>query len=41
MESNNQSTEWKLPEGAKARLGKGEIDEIALFSRWDTTCRPQ
>ena len=35
MESNNQptdnsdSTEWKLPEGAKARLGKGEIDEIA------------
>ena len=33
-------TQWHLPEGAKARLGKGELSmvDMAVFARWHSAC---
>ena len=34
----NDYTQWNLPEGAKARLGKGWINSISFFARWKPNC---
>ena len=31
------SSQWHLPDGAIARLGKGSIIDISIFARWQDT----